>query len=74
MNFEYTEFDEQIGKAKQTKQIKRTLVEIYQKFIRGEETMGVLSGFEMAAIKVGISLATIEEWYKQCYSETFYSV
>ena len=58
-----TEFDEQINKAKKRNLLKRTLVEIYRLYKKGEETMGVLSGYEQAAIKVGITLTTIEKWY-----------
>jgi len=60
-----TEFDEQIATAIPRKLLKRTLVETYRAYKKGDETMGVLSGFEIAAIRAGISLTTIEEWYKE---------
>ena len=60
-----TEFDEQVKKAIKVNLIKRTLVEKYRQFKQGLETMGVLSGYEMAAIRQGISLDTIEKWYKE---------
>lgn len=61
----FTEFDEQIEKANKMGLTKRTLVEAYRLFKRGEETMGVLSGYEQAAIKAGVSMNTIEQWYKE---------
>ncbi len=60
-----TEFDEQIRKAIPRKLLKRTLVEIYRLYKAGKETMGVLSGYEQATIKAGVSLTTIEQWYKE---------
>jgi len=60
-----TEFDEQIEKAIKRNLLKRTLVETYRLFKQGLETMGVLSGYEVAAIKAGVSMTTIERWYKE---------
>lgn len=60
-----TEFDEQVEKAIKRKLLKRTLVETFRLFKQGLETMGVLSGYEMSAIRAGISLNTIEKWYKE---------
>ena len=61
----FTEFDEQVINAKSRGLLKRTLVETYRLFIKGDETMGVLGGYEIAAIKAGVSMNTIEKWYAE---------
>ncbi len=61
----FTEFDEQVTNAKPRGLLKRTLVEVYRLFKKGEETMGVLSGYEQAAIRSGVSMNTIEKWYQE---------
>ena len=56
-----TEFDEQ---ATSKNRIKVILTDKYQEFLKGDETMGVLQGYETAARNIGVTESEIEECYK----------
>ena len=56
-----TEFDEQ---ATSKNRAKFNLVEKYRQFLVGDETMGVLQGYETAARNIGVTEAEIDECYK----------
>jgi len=61
-----TEFDEQATSPE------GALLNVYRairQYLRGEETLTIVAGYELAAYEIGVEIALIENAWRKCKSE-----